>query len=331
MSDYTQEVLCDERKQVVIGSQGFIDDSDSMSEDQQKEMWLKVFVIQIEVNMDTENNPDLRYRHAQAGMLRSTKIRLPDAHQGSRYKVIPVTAKHNMETKPGKGKPQEGGIKLKYVTRARLQRVPFIDIGVEAVPLNQRTYVKLRDRGPETALQLPLGLDVAYGAVIEHPDNDFTRKFVSFDVVDHDFELEERQKVGIVVWRRGRIYEAEALDPYAVDDDVDEQSHQYKLTEEEEKRYYGPPKKPVILTGEITGIYEGGKVFRHNINTYPGCSGAVIFLLDKHQTESVSERDMGCVIGVHAGGRSEERFNLGMAIYKDFLKATRPEDYFSGG
>jgi hypothetical protein len=101
-----------------------------MSDKQQKEMWLKVFVIQVEVDVGTEKNPDLHYRVAQAGLLRSMKIRLSDAHQGSRYVVYPVTAKHNMEYKIGKGKPQENGINLKCANRGRMQKIQFNDIGV---------------------------------------------------------------------------------------------------------------------------------------------------------------------------------------------------------
>lgn len=187
--------------------------------------------------------------------------------------------------------------------------------------------MNLPNSGVETALALPLGFDVAYGEVIQYPENDFTRKFVSFDVVRQDFKLEEGQKIGIAVWRKGRIYEDEKPDPYEIDGEVIQESQKPKLSEEDETKYYGPPNKPVILTGEITAIYEGGKVFRHNINTYPGCSGAVIFLRDKNQRESVLDEDHGCVIGVHAVGRSEEKFNLGMAIYKDFFKMSRPQDY----
>jgi hypothetical protein len=82
---------------------------------------------------------------------------------------------------------------------------------------------------------------------------------------------------------------------------------------EEETKYYGPPDVPVIQTGLITGLYGHGAVFSHSINTYEGCSGAVIFLLDKEQPpESVHEADFGKAIGIHAAGYAPH--NLGMTI-----------------
>lgn len=324
MTDYTREILCDIRKEVVVGSQGYINDPEALSEKRQKEMWLKAFAFEIEVNLGTENNPDLKYHFAQAAMLRSTKIRASDPHQGSRYEVYPVTAKHNMAYKEGKGKPTEGGIKVKYIN-GRKQRIHFNDIGVRDSPPESREYVNLLYDG-QPALELPLGIDVAYGDIINNIENDFTRSLVSFDVVRHDFMLEEEQKIGIVVWRKGRIYEDDEVDPYEIEGEV-KQSRKDRLSEDQEKKFYGPSGQAVILTGQITALYEGGKIFQHNINSYPGCSGAVIFLLDQNQNDSVKDGDYGCVIGVHAGGKPDEKFNVGMAIYEDFWKMARPKDY----
>jgi V8-like Glu-specific endopeptidase len=70
-------------------------------------------------------------------------------------------------------------------------------------------------------------------------------------------------------------------------------------------------------------VYGDGDVFSHSINTYEGCSGAVVFLLDKDQpAESVQEEDFGKAIGVHAAGYSPH--NLGMTVFKAFHSMTNP-------
>ena len=56
--------------------------------------------------------------------------------------------------------------------------------------------------------------------------------------------------------------------------------------------------------GEITEV--GEKYFMHDINTYSGCSGAAIFLLDtKDHPEQLT------VIGVHAGYSPKSDQNFG--------------------
>jgi hypothetical protein len=90
-----------------------------------------------------------------------------------------------------------------------------------------------------------------------------------------------------------------------------------KPNETEETTYFGPPGLRIIQTGVVTGVYGDGEAFSHNINTYEGCSGAVVFLLDKDQpAESVQEEDFGKAIGVHAVGYSP--LNLGMTVFKAF-------------
>jgi hypothetical protein len=154
------------------------------------------------------------------------------------------------------------------------------------------------------AVSLPYGLDFTFGAAIMDPRNAFTVKLTSFEVVRHDFRIEKGQKIGICVWR--------------TDDRItnDIGGSTGALSGVEERKYYGPARSAVIQTGVIPAVYGSDReVLAHNINTYEGCSGAIIFLLDKdHPPESVERYDHGRAIGVHAAGYQPH--NLGMSVLR---------------
>ena len=56
-------------------------------------------------------------------------------------------------------------------------------------------------------------------------------------------------------------------------------------------RVYGVPDEVSVYAGTITSV--GEKSFAHDINSYLGCAGALVFLLDGP--------DAGRCIGVHIG------------------------------
>jgi hypothetical protein len=70
-----------------------------------------------------------------------------------------------------------------------------------------------------------------------------------------------------------------------------------------------------IQTGKIIGVYGDGRFFTHAINTYKGCSGAVVFLLDKKQPDSVNVKDYGKAIAVH-GAAAGQNTNVAFTIYR---------------
>jgi hypothetical protein len=148
---------------------------------------------------------------------------------------------------------------------AKTKHVSFPKMGLTM--LQQPMIFKGADED-DNDVKLPFGLDFTFGSVIENPINSFTRPLTSFSIVRHDFRIEKGQKIGIAVWRVTKLVTKGTIG---------------RLSLEEEAKYYGPPDVPVIQTGVITGLYGNGAVFSHSINTYEGCSGAVIFLLDKEQ------------------------------------------------
>lgn len=73
------------------------------------------------------------------------------------------------------------------------------------------------------------------------------------------------------------------------------------IDEEKLAKLYGKPNVPNIYTGTIKAVGEGSNHIEYDLNTFTGCAGAIVFLLDKHQPESVDPSDFGKAIAVHAG------------------------------
>jgi hypothetical protein len=298
--EYTEEVLSDLRKDAQPYGAGFTDSPEMVSEDLAREIYRKAVAYRIEIDIATEaGDQNIVEFPAQAGLLRSEQL-VPSPVRGegvavtSRYKVYPVTAKHNMSAELGRALHN---IKLFTPSVRSNQIIEFADKGLQALEI---PLARTNTNGLEVSL--PYGFDFTFGSCIDQPNNAFTSKVLSFEVVRHDFHVEKDQKIGICVWRNSS-------------------TRITQLPEAEEVKYYGKPNKPVIQTGIVTTVFGNGEVFGHSINTYKGCSGAVVFLLDKDQpTESVRPEDYGKAIGVHAGGFDSG--NLGMAIFDSFNRMT---------
>eukprot|EP01006_Ploeotia_vitrea_P028534 TRINITY_DN61204_c0_g1_i3.p1 TRINITY_DN61204_c0_g1~~TRINITY_DN61204_c0_g1_i3.p1 ORF type:complete len:299 (+),score=34.77 TRINITY_DN61204_c0_g1_i3:112-1008(+) len=140
------------------------------------------------------------------------------------------------------------------------------------------------------------GVDVQWGT--RHYNLDFKNiQRRSFQMVAKGFDFHVGQKVGIAVER------CEApITPENVEANV---------TQEEIKRIYGG-QGTVVYTGEITHV--GQQHIEYNLNSFRGCSGAIVFLLDKGQPPTVEQRHHGKAVAVHAGGVPGERMNFGFLL-----------------
>jgi len=70
-----------------------------------------------------------------------------------------------------------------------------------------------------------------------------------------------------------------------------------------------------IYTGEIKQVR--GDYIEYDINTFTGCSGAIVFLLDHGQPPSVQPCDFGCAVAVQAGSHSiSNAGNFGFLLHK---------------
>jgi hypothetical protein len=121
---------------------------------------------------------------------------------------------------------------------------------------------------------------------------------MSYEKVDDNFNLVAGQKVGIAVFRRSPITHEDA----GVSAGVDLQT------------YFGQPNMVHVHTGCITRVSEDNSVLEHDINTFVGCAGAIVFLLDQNQNGLVDSRHFGKSIAVHVGGESTINRNFAFRI-----------------
>jgi hypothetical protein len=306
---YTEEILCDISKAATPYGAGYTDCPEMISEDLARKAYSKAMAYRIECDVSKDfDNENIKEFPAQAGLLRADLL-IPspgrgDGVGGGRYRVVPVTAKHNMKADLGR---ELMGTKMYSHALGQCKRIRFPEMGLVAL---ETPLILKGSEEEDTDVRLPFGLDFTFGTVIENPGNDFTSVLTSFAVVRHDFKITKGQKIGVAVWRNhARVTNEGTIG---------------QLSQEEEAKYYGPPNMPVIQTGVITAVYGNGAVFGHSINTYEGCSGATIFLLDNDQPpESVERHDWGRAIGIHAAGYFPH--NLGMSIIHEFHHMTNPD------
>lgn len=147
--------------------------------------------------------------------------------------------------------------------------------------------VEIRARTEDTA---PLNWDadeMSFGDEISRPQSSLTKKPRLYVKAPTNFRLAVGHKIGIAVYRTFDITHEDAGAPINVRlEDV-----------------YGPKHQVCIYTGAVTEVSERSGTFCHSINTFEGCSGAVIFLLDKGQ-EGAPPKEVadGMVVGIHVGG-----------------------------
>jgi hypothetical protein len=130
------------------------------------------------------------------------------------------------------------------------------------------------------------GQDVSYGAKVENKSSSLTKSSRLFEKVPESFVLRVGHKIGISVFRSFDITHVDAKAPGNV------------VLED----FFGQKLQACIYTGEVTEISGNGRTFCHNINTFEGCSGPVVFLLDRKQEVTLEEKFHGLAVGVHVGG-----------------------------
>ena len=134
--------------------------------------------------------------------------------------------------------------------------------------------------------------DVSFGVKEKEaaPESTITKMPMLFERVSHDFQLKRGHKIGMAVHRTYEITHEDAEAAKTVD----------LLS------VFGQKRQPCIYTGTVTEMSPNGKSFLHNINTFEGCSGAVIFLLDQGQPSDVLDKYHGCAVAVHCGGVDDD-------------------------
>lgn len=195
----------------------------------------------------------------------------------SSYEVTPVTAKHNLV-------PDDDE---EYV-RSTIQfpetspmETTMPDGGCEITD-----YIEVRPATEGVKAIHRETDDYSFGQKVSTPSRTVTKMPFLFDQVPSSFGLQVGQKIGIAVFRTYDIDHTDAEAPKSTD----------------MKRVYGENNQACIYTGKVTEISSNGKTFGHDINTFEGCSGAVVFLLDLEQKDNMDPAIYGMAVGIHTGG-----------------------------
>lgn len=222
----------------------------------------------------------------------AVEVPTPSSLRSSRFAAIPITCIHNLED------DVEDEVTWEF------DRTEFTPVGTGTRRMFVINFKKTSyTAGPDESIVIQTGNaeeeeitwpyhDVTTAEKISNAASPLTRKFLSFPMVTRDgYELQVGQKIGIAVYRNFEINAADAGLP------------ENSITAEELRQIFGLEGRVNIYTGEITNVSPGKEAFEHSINTFRGCSGAVIFLLDQGQEGcGVVESDYGKAIAVHVGG-----------------------------
>lgn len=221
----------------------------------------------------------------------------------SRFEVTPVTALHNVVDCP---------LKDEYFSSCMISwsdppdaypNLRFPDIHRQ---ITERDQIQLAPPNPDNDIDTLIwkSHDIARGETISDASKEITQKRLSFEKIPDTLPITVGMKVGIVVFR--------TFDITSADTGV-------SLSETDLKKLFGEKNSVCVFTGEITEVHDNQYgSFEHSINSYRGCSGAIIFLLDKNQPTEEVLSHKGKAIGVHVGGKplsvGGPRANVGFRI-----------------
>lgn len=285
------ECLVDDRKRMVSLGLGKVDDSSLISERLMTEIPPKAIPLDVfyPLGDDAANFETLGY--GQGGLIQKGKISRSPGETTLHCIAVPVTAKHNLRIvtkKDGVYNPKRATLNVEV----GFATFDSEDIGWEPSPAEE---IDLREgvEGSRPAVTL-WGLDISIGREISKPLNPLTDPAYSFDLVRPNFRPQIGQNVAIAVNFRRRAKPNKQTIKGA---GPDIPGHEF--SEEDIERIYGKPDCVNVYTGTITFV--GESHIEYSCNTFTGCSGAIVFLLDKHQPDSVQPCDWGKAIAVHSG------------------------------
>jgi hypothetical protein len=212
------------------------------------------------------------HQQGQSPVRKKTKF-----EEFSSYEGTPVTAKHNLIAEDGE----------EYV-RSIIQ---FPETGpIETVMPDggcvMEDYIIVRPETDDVLAFATQDNDFSFGSKETTPEKTVTKMPFLYQQVPNTFELRAGHMIGMAVFRKYNINHEDAEAPSSLE-----------LTSR-----YGSINQACIYTGKVTEISDNGKTFCHNINTFEGCSGAIIFLLDKDQPDDMDNTLVGMAVGIHSGG-----------------------------
>lgn len=216
----------------------------------------------------------------------------PSSLRSSRFATIPITCIHNLEDDVVDGVTWEFDRSELTPVGADTSRMFVIDFQNARYRAEPSESIVIRAKNDDEAEINWSYHDVTTAEKINNVASPLTLKSLNFPMASDGYEFQSGQKIGIAVYRS---FEIEANDAGLT---------QNSITTEELRQIFGSEGRVNIYTGQITNVSPGKEAFEHSINTFQGCSGAVIFLLDQNQQgHGVSESDYGKAIAVHVGGQ----------------------------
>ena len=203
------------------------------------------------------------------------------------YEATPLTAKHNLK--------YDGKEYLRTTAKCFDQVEKDIALPDGGCSMTGRIQIR-----PATATKREITWsadDISFGDTIADTSNVLTKASRLFEKTPNTFRLCTGHRIGVLVYRTFDITHEDAKAPLNTD-----------LVQ-----IYGQKFQVCIYTGQVTEISANGWTFCHNCNAFKGCSGAVIFLLDRNQSDDVAAEFHGGAVGINVGGLDVDS-NLGFSI-----------------
>jgi hypothetical protein len=279
----------------------YVDDKGSISEDLATAAVQKAFAL--EVGFAKPQSILLKPGEGQVGLIRRSPI--PPTPGGSpQFAVVPITAKHNLRSyldDAAYGLEARSAELLLPMAQGRAI-LKFNDLNWR---YDSQSRILLRED-----VAWSFGIDISVGKPIESYTDGITSEQVSFQLVRPTFSFEKGQRVGIAVYMKRKPTLLTAR--HSVEQPLP------NVSDEDLLSVFGSPGNVNIYTGKITLAGDGH--IEYDINSFTGCSGAIVFLLDQNQPGSVQECDHGKAIAVHGGAHPTlTNRNLGFKLREEHL------------
>lgn len=297
-----EKLINADRLIVAVGRAG-VDNKDALSDGLCRILYKKALALKVtaeEYDIGDEDDSLLKEEvifDCQAGLIKEELLSSasPKKNTPALFSISAWTAKHNVanETKDG-------------VVHRCMSSAFFLPGKTRGI------RIKFQDDGwsPNSTDRLDIsGATSIYGVDITHSPKayrhkDLSQEFFLFERVaeSKNFSLAVGQKVGMVV--------------YNVSDVSPESAMALEISAAQLRKIYGGKGDVVIHTGEILAV--GENHIEYDINSYGGCSGALVFLLDKNQPDSVPDTEYGKAVAVHSSGHplSNVERNIGFILPK---------------
>jgi hypothetical protein len=284
------ERLLDAGQNGEIVGRSFVDDAKAISRELVTKVSHKAAQIYVTFSDVAANNHSY---YGQGGLIMGSRIagapegkrRKTSPHQVSfedfaKYEATPVTAKYNLESENGE---------IYKRTTMQLAHGSDKDIVMPDGGCSLSSQIIVRAATADRAALTWDDGDVSFGETADDPKNSLTRMPLLFQKVPQHFRLEVGHKIGIAVFRTFDIDHSDAGAPTSVD----------------LGKVYGNKDQTCMYTGQVKEFSSDRKTFCHSINTFAGCSGAVVFLLDRNQPQDVRDFQ-GMAVGIHVGGLDDD-------------------------